>query len=44
MRKLVLILIAFIAMAFFIKAFDNGGALASGLSAQTADISNDSSD
>jgi hypothetical protein len=44
MRKLVLILIAFIAMAFFIKAFDNGGALASGLSVQTADISNDSSD
>jgi hypothetical protein len=44
MRKLVLILIAFIAMATFIKVFDNGGAIASGLSAQTADISNDNSD
>jgi hypothetical protein len=44
MRKLVLILIAFIAMATFIKAFDNEGAIATGLSAQTAGISNDSSD
>jgi hypothetical protein len=44
MRKLVLILIAFIAMATFIKAFDTESAVASGLSAQTADMSNDSSD
>ncbi|MDR2194119.1 MAG: hypothetical protein LBP19_06600 [Treponema sp.] len=41
MRKLVLILIAFIAVVTFIRAFDNGGALASGLSVQTADISSD---
>jgi hypothetical protein len=44
MRKLVLILIAFIAMATFIKVFDNESAIVSGLSAQTADISNGSSD
>jgi uncharacterized membrane protein len=44
MRKLVLILIAFIAVVTFIRALDKGGVLASSLSVQTADISDDSSD
>jgi hypothetical protein len=44
MRKLVLILIAFIAVATFIRAFDNRGALTSALSSQTADIADDGSD